>query len=108
MGPIVVLQHNTMWRIAHPIHDPQSGPCEKPIQSVVLNKDGLCGDTLGFREEKPGIYCVMQHIDKHDDIETPVRERYRRPIEACYRDLRVLANQDIDTANRRVTPSLQD
>ena len=51
---------------------------------------------------------VMQYIDKHDDIETLVRERYRRAIEACYRDLRLLANQDIDTANLSVTPALQD
>ena len=91
-----------MMSISNPIHEPQDYISGMTFPRMVFEQDRYSGDALCLGEQNYWICCVVQDIDKHDDIERLIVERKAKAIKLAHGNVRLGTNQDINTTDGQI------
>jgi hypothetical protein len=94
--------------VADVVHEAQGRAREEAIPRVVLDEDATAGHPRRLTEQDRGVVGVVQDVDQQHDINRPIALGDRPAVEGSDRDVRVLADQDIDPANPGVGPEFLD
>ena len=107
-GPVVVRQGDPMRGIPGPIHDAERLTVEPARLHMILDDDGLPGDSGRLLEEPHRVIGVMQHVDQENDIDGHLVQRQGESVEFLHRDMGPGANEDVHAGECEVRAQCPD
>ena len=106
--PVFITDWNPLTQVPGSIHETQRGPCEEPLQDVILDEDRVTADTKAFSKESEGVFDVVENVEEQNGVNAGVSVGKRTAVKELHGNPGFVPDPDVDSPNRKIRPKAHD